>query len=66
MKFLTDEKIRLHQFHATVDIADLLRQMDYARTKTRNVGRPLPFFYDMLARTRYKSYLLKLIKKNLL
>jgi hypothetical protein len=66
IRFLTDEKVTFKQFHANPDIVNLLEQINQARIKTRTIGRPLSFFYDMLARTRYKSYLLKLIKENLL
>lgn len=66
IRFKTDKRVKLKRFHYTKEMRDLVEMTANGRMLTLKIGRPLAYFYDMLARSRYKSRFMKLVKENLL
>lgn len=72
VKFLTNKKVRLKKYHLTQNLADRVAGFNDNRENITDNFKDIKFinklqkYYDAFEQSRYKSYILKEIKNNLM
>jgi hypothetical protein len=67
LRFHTNEKIEFKRFYFTEELRELSSSILFLRNTNRTeTSRPLSYYYDMFRQMKYKNYILRKIKENLM